>query len=76
MSSETGDTHATESSDVYTLDSGFSITNSVTWFNIVLSMDSNGSIKSERMSSEGGPAEGSIGVSKSKIPIELENGKV
>ena len=73
--SETGDASATESSDVPTLDSGSSRDKSVTWSNFVVSVDNNGSIEYERMSSEGGTTEGSVGVSESKIPVELENGK-
>ena len=65
----------TESSDVSMLDSGTSINNSVTWSDSVVSMDNDGSIEYERMSSEGGTTEGLVGVSKSKIPVELENGQ-
>ena len=39
-------------------------------------MDNDGSIEYERMSLEDGTAEGSVGVSESQIPMELENGKV
>ena len=73
--SETGDASATESSNVPTLDSGSSIDKSVTWSDFVVSVDNDGSIAYERMSSEGGTAEGSVGVSKSKILVELEHGK-
>ena len=38
-------------------------------------MDNDGSMEYERMSSEGGTAEGSVGVSDSKIPVGLEHGK-
>ena len=39
-------------------------------------MDNDGSIEYVKMSSEGGTAEGSVGVSNFKIPVKLENGKV
>ena len=39
-------------------------------------MDNDGSIEYERMTSEAGTAEGLVGVSESKIPVELESGKV
>jgi hypothetical protein len=73
--SETGDASGTGSSDVLTLDSGSSGDKSVTWSDFVVSVDSNGYVEYERMSSEGGTAEGSVGVSESKIPVELENRK-
>ena len=38
-------------------------------------MDNDGSIEHDRMFSEAGIAEGSVGVSEPKIPLELENGK-
>ena len=41
----------------------------------VVKVNNDGLIMYARMSSEGGTAEGSVGVSKSKIPVELENGK-
>ena len=74
--SETGDESAIECSDVHMLDSGSSGNKSVTWSDIVVCVHKDGSIEYERMSLEGGTAEGSIGVSKSKIPVGLENGKV
>ena len=63
------------SSDVPTLDSGSSGDTSMTWSDFVVCVDKDGSIEYERMSSEGGTAEGSVGVSKSNILVELENGK-
>ena len=48
----------------------------VTWSGFMVSMDNNWSIEYERMSSEYSTAEGSVGVSKSKILVKLENGKV
>ena len=63
------------SSDVPTLDSGSSGDKSVTWSDFVVSMDNNGSFEYETISSEGSTTEGSVGVSESKIPVELENGK-
>ena len=47
----------------------------MTWFDLVVSMDSDGSIEYERMSSELGTAEGSVGVLESKILVEFENEK-
>ena len=41
----------------------------------VVSVHNDGSIEYERMASESGTTEGSFGVSKSKIPVRLENGK-
>ena len=41
----------------------------------VVSMDSDGTIKYDRMLSEGGIAEGSVSVYKSKIPVALGHGK-
>ena len=73
--SETGDVSVTESSDVSTLDSGSPGDKSVTWSNFVVTMDNDESIEYERMSSEAGTAESLVGVSESKIPVELENGK-
>ena len=73
--SETGDVSAIKFSDVPMLDSGSSGDKSVIWSDFVVSLDNDGSIEYERMSSEPGTAEGSVGVSKSKIPVELENGK-
>ena len=73
--SETGDMPATESSDVPTLDSESFDYKSVTWSDFVVSVDNNESIEYKRMSSEAGTAEGSVGVSESKIPVELENRK-
>ena len=72
---ETGDASATESSDVPTLDSGSSGDKSVTWSDFVFSMDNDGSIAHERISSEAGTGEGLVGVSESKISVELENRK-
>ena len=73
--SQTENTSVTDSSDVPTLDSESSSSKSVTWSDFVVSVDNDVSIEYERMSSEGGTAEGSVGVSESKILVELENGK-
>ena len=72
---ETGDMHATESSNVPTLDSGSCSNKSITWSDFMVSVDNDGSIECERMFSEGGTAEASVGVSESKILVELENRK-
>ena len=72
---ETEDASGTEASDVPMLDSGSSGDKSVIWSDFVVSLDNDGSIEYERMSSEPGTAEGSVGVSKSKILVELEHGK-
>ena len=74
--SKTGDMSATESSDMPTLDSGSFGDKSVTLSDLVLSMDNDGSIEYERMSLEGITAVGLVGVSESKIPVELEHRKV
>ena len=42
----------------------------------MVSVYNDASIGHERMASEGGTSEGSVSVCKSKIPVELENGKV
>ena len=65
----------TECSDVLTLDSGSSGNKSITWSACVVSVDNNRAIKYERMTLEGSTTEGSLGVSDSKIPVKLENGK-
>ena len=74
--SMTEDTSATESPDGPTLDSRSSVDKSLSWFDFVVSMDNDGSIECKRISSDGGTAEGLLGVVESKIPVELENGKV
>ena len=71
---ESGDVLATECSDVRTLDSGSCGDKSVTWCDFVVTVDSDGSIVYERMSSKVGTATGLVGISKSKIPVGLENG--
>ena len=48
----------------------------MTRYDFVASVDRDGSIEYERMSSEDSTGEGLVGVSESKIPAELENGKV
>ena len=73
--SETGDESATEFSAVSMLHSGSSSDTSVTWSDCVASMDNDGSIECERMSSEVDTTEGSVCVSESKILVELENSK-
>ena len=57
------------------LDSGFSSNTSVPWSNFVVSMHNDSLIQYESMSSKDGTAEGLVGLSESKIPMELENGK-
>ena len=47
----------------------------MTWSDFVISVHNDGSIEYERMSSEVGTAKGSVGVSKSKMQVELENRK-
>ena len=59
-----------------TLDSVSFLDTSVTWFDFVISLDTDGSIQYQRMSLETGTAESWVSVSKSKIPVELENRKV
>ena len=73
--SEIGDTSATESSDILTLDSGSSSNKSVICFDLVVSVDSDGLIEYSRMSSEVHTTDDSVGVSESKILVELENRK-
>ena len=70
------DASATKSSNVRTLDSGSFGHKGVVWSNFVISMYDNGIIEFERISSEVGTPEGSIGVSESKIQMQLENGTV
>ena len=67
--SKTRDASVTKSSNVPTMNSGCSVHKSVTWLDFVISVDSDGSIVYERMSPVVGTAEGSVGVSKSKIPV-------
>ena len=74
--SETGDESVTETCNIPTLDFGSSDDKSMTWFDLVVSMDSDGSIEYERMSSELGTAEGSVGVFNSEILMDLENRKL
>ena len=57
------------------LDSGSSGDKRVTSSDFVVSVDNYGSITYERISLEGGTAEGSVGVCESKIPVVLDNGK-
>ena len=57
------------------LNIGSSNNNSVTWSDFIVNVYSDGSIAYGRMSSEGGTEEGLVGVSKSKILVELKNGK-
>ena len=66
----------TACSDVLTLDSGSSGNKSMRWCDFALSVDNHGSIEHKRMSSEDGTAKGSVGLSESKISMELENRKV
>ena len=48
----------------------------MTWSDFLVSVDNERSVEYVRMSSEGGIAEGLVGVWKSKIPMELENENV
>ena len=66
---------ATESSYVSALDSGSYSDKSATLSHFLVIVDNDGLIEYERMSSEGGTAECSVGVSESQIPVKLENGK-
>ena len=52
------------------LDSVSSSYKTVIWSDFVISIDSDAWIAYERMSSEGGTAEGLVGVSKFQIPVE------
>ena len=60
--SETGDVFVTVSSDVATLDSASAGDKSVTRSDFAVSMNNDGSIEYDRISSEAGTAEGSSGV--------------
>ena len=71
-----GDTFITVSFDVFMLDSESSNYKRLTWFNFVFSTKNYRYIEYKRMALEGGTAEGLVGISKSKIPVQLENGKV
>ena len=73
--SDTGDVSASEFSNVSSLDSGSSGNKSVTWSDFVVSIDNDRLIEYKRIPSEAATAEGSVGVSESKILVELENGK-
>ena len=72
--SEAGDTSVTESSNEPTQDCESSNDKCVSWSDFVLSVDNDRSIVQERITLEDGSAEGSVGVSESYIPMELENG--
>ena len=72
--SERGDSSLTEQSGVPALDSVPSADEGVTWCDFVVRVDNNGSIENERMSSEGGTAEGLDAVPESKILAKLKNG--
>ena len=74
--SKTGDGSATKSFYVPTLDSATSDDKSVTWSDFVVSVDSERSIEYERMYVKSGTAKSLVGVSESKIPVELANEKV
>ena len=64
---------ATTSANVSRLDSGFSGSNSVTWSDPVVRVNSDISIEYKSISSKSGIADGELGISERKIP---ENGKV
>ena len=68
--SETGHVFVTLSSDLTMLHTESSKVQSVTLSDIVITMDHNESIEYEVISSAGGTSEGSVGISKSKIPVE------
>ena len=70
------DASITESFNVRILDYRSSSNKSITWFLYDISINNNASIKYERMSLEGGTAEGLVDLSYLKISVELENGKV
>ena len=72
---ETVDVSTPGSSYVPVLDSGSSGNTSVPWSDFVVSMDNHGSIEYERMFSEIGTGEGSVGVAESTIPVKSENVK-
>ena len=72
---ERGDVSVTVSSYVPTPDSVSSSDKSVTCSHCMVRIDNNRLIKYEKMSSEVGTAEGSVGISKSKILVESENRK-
>ena len=71
-----GDASVTGSSDVALLHSRSSSDKRLTWSNFMVSVDKDGSIEYKKMSVECRTANGSVGVSESKIPVELENGNV
>ena len=73
--SETGDVSASASSNVPILDSGAFCNKSATGSDFVVSVGNDRSIEYERISLEVGTAEGVVGVSESKILVELENGE-
>ena len=72
--SETGDVSVTESSDGTKLYYGSSGDKGVSWSDFVVRVHNDGWIEYENMSSVGGTAEGWVGISESKIPVQLENG--
>ena len=69
----TGDVSATENSDIRALDSGSCDNVCEPWSNFVVILDHDGSLEYETMSSGSVSSEGSVSVSGSKIPVELEN---
>ena len=73
--SETGDASMPVSSNVATLDCGSSGDKSITWSDFVVSMNNDIAIGYARISIEGGTASSLVGVSESKLPVELESGK-
>ena len=73
--SKTEDMSETESSSFPTLDSGSSNDKSITWSDFVVSMNNDIAIGYARISIEGGTASSLVGVSESKLPVELESGK-
>ena len=73
--SEIGNAFVTKSFNIPILDSRSSNNKCVTWSDFVVSINSAGSLESDMMSSGDGTAEGLVGICKSIIPVELDNGK-
>ena len=74
--SEIGDTSITDSSNVRALDSRSCSNTSMSLSDLDVIVDSDWSIKYDRISLKSVTIEGSVDVSKSSTTVELENGKV
>ena len=74
--SETGDESTTDSYNDFTLYSVSFSNQSVTQADFVVSIDSVELIADDKMSTKVATAKGLVAASESKIPVELENGKV